>query len=348
MPAETDDLPTPEPKRFGWKTGVAIMLVTSLLVFSVAEYLTRRNLLGEFENTAARFTGSFFVLQPEQDYEYSLQPGLSSATAAPRGHPWNYAINSEGFRGPEFPPKQTGRFRILFLGDSYTFGWGVDQDRIFPIQLLTLLNESATNRVFEGINLAVPGYNTEMELALLRERIDSLKPDLVFLGYVYNDAEPQQAAPMHPARRYQFCTSWFLEQLRSAANSAMGTPLFDSRKFEGTFDVVKSFAAGSWKWPRSKAALIEMSELCGTQNVPLFVSILPGFEAGFEDHTYAPIHRMVGEWCRVAMIKHLDLLPAMKGLDARQLMLEGDGHPNAAGHAIIAGKLLESIRSFGD
>jgi lysophospholipase L1-like esterase len=57
---------------------------------------------------------------------------------------------------------------------------------------------------------------------------------------------------------------------------------------------------------------------------------------------------MVGEWCRVAMIKHLDLLPAMKGLDARQLMLEGDGHPNAAGHAIIAGKLLESIRSFGD
>jgi lysophospholipase L1-like esterase len=344
MHVEPNKPATPNRKRFGWKTGVTIMLLASAVLFSVAEYFTRQHLLLEFEAVAARFKGSFFVLRPDKDYEYSLQPNLSSATAAPRGHPWTYAINSEGFRGPEFSPKQPDRFRILFLGDSFTFGWGVDQDKIFPIRLIQQLNESTTNQTFEAINLAVPGYNTEMELALLQERITTLNPDLIFLGYVYNDAEPQQAAPMHPARRYQFCNSWLLEELRGVANKSVGLTIFHSKKFEGTFDVLTSFEPDSWKWPRSKSALTEMSKLCIEHKLPLFVAVFPGFEAEFADHPYSPIHKMAGEWCNELGIKHLDLLPEMRDLDAAQLILAGDGHPNAAGHEILAQKLLESIR----
>ncbi len=343
MPDPVDTEQQPKPKRFGWKTGVSVLLVISTVLFASGELITRKLIRIEFEGTVAAFRGSFFVLKPEKDYEYLLQPNLSSAIAAPRGHPWTYRINEQGFRGPNFSPKAADEFRIVFLGDSFTFGWGVDQDKIFPVRMVEALNQLTANRTVKGVNLAVPGYNTEMELALLKEQIDQLAPDLVFLSYVYNDAEPQQAAPMKPERRYQFCSSWLLEQMKGGISGVIGGPLLESKKFEGTFDVMAGFESGSWKWPRSKQALGDLANLCQERGSRFYVAILPGFEASFADHPYQPIHEKVKIWCDEFAIAHSDLLPLVEGVESKPLMIEGDGHPNADGHALLAAKLLEQF-----
>ncbi len=58
--------------------------------------------------------------------------GVSSAT----GQSVEYVINSFGYRGPERGyEKPKGTFRIVVLGDSRTFGFGVPIERHFTMLL---------------------------------------------------------------------------------------------------------------------------------------------------------------------------------------------------------------------
>lgn len=91
---------------------------------------------------------------------YELVPG---AEAVREGVP--VKINAAGFRDDEFPEKvETGRKRILLLGDSIAWGWGVRMARAFPQLLEALLGEpEAASSGAPPIvyNLGVDGYSTE-------------------------------------------------------------------------------------------------------------------------------------------------------------------------------------------
>ena len=65
-----------------------------------------------------------------------------------------YATNKEGYRDVEYFKKNTEKDFIIFLGDSFTFGSGVAQDKIFPSIILK------KNDKYEILNLGVPGTNT--------------------------------------------------------------------------------------------------------------------------------------------------------------------------------------------
>ena len=43
----------------------------------------------------------------------------------------DFRTNSDGFRDREYPVAKTGKYRIIFLGDSLTLGWGVRQEKTF-------------------------------------------------------------------------------------------------------------------------------------------------------------------------------------------------------------------------
>ncbi len=123
-----------------------------------------------------------------RDVIYELRPNLRGPLYAGA----RVRTNSHGFRGAELPlAKRGGEKRILGLGDSVLFGQGVRQGQDYLSQLIELLNAQAQQRAAEfswtGINTAVPGYNTAVEVALLRERGLAFEPDLVLLGFVSND-----------------------------------------------------------------------------------------------------------------------------------------------------------------
>ena len=90
-------------------------------------------------------------------------------------------INSQGFRGPDPDTLPPGR-RILVLGDSFVFGWGVDDGETLPARLEAILNAgSPPGGGVCVLNLGVPGYGPGREAALLRRRGIPLEPDLVLL-----------------------------------------------------------------------------------------------------------------------------------------------------------------------
>lgn len=114
---------------------------------------------------------------------WSLTPG-SRAVSKSTGQRIEYAVNADGFRDRDYPrQKPDGVFRIVVMGDSHTFGFGVPLDKHF-----TKLLEGYFTGV-EVLNMGVSGYGLDQDLLFLRDTGFSFQPDLV-LVYVphYADA----------------------------------------------------------------------------------------------------------------------------------------------------------------
>jgi len=75
----------------------------------------------------------------------------------------------------------------VILGDSLTFGWGVEKELTFEERLEARLDET---RPTEVINLGVGNYNTTQQVHLFLAKGLKYQPDQVVLFYFINDAEP--------------------------------------------------------------------------------------------------------------------------------------------------------------
>jgi lysophospholipase L1-like esterase len=95
--------------------------------------------------------------------------------------------NADGFRTHEFTAKKPGTLRIVTLGDSSTFGWGVDPDYTFQNLLEKRLIQSLGREV-EVFNLGVSGHTTRHGLGVLRHYAWKLNPDLLIVSFGSNDA----------------------------------------------------------------------------------------------------------------------------------------------------------------
>lgn len=97
------------------------------------------------------------------------------------------AINSKGLRDREYPyEKPAGVKRILVLGDSYTWGYGVGNNERFTDFLAASL--ARDDIPCEVINTGVSGYGTDQEYLWFRSEGVKYQPDLVILAfYALND-----------------------------------------------------------------------------------------------------------------------------------------------------------------
>lgn len=101
-----------------------------------------------------------------------------------------YRINSLGLRNEEFEvkkPKDT--FRILMLGDSYTFGIGVELEETFAKQLEKTLVERHPEKNIQIINAGVSSYSPIIHYLFLMNQGLKYDPDLVILNYDISDVQ---------------------------------------------------------------------------------------------------------------------------------------------------------------
>jgi hypothetical protein len=95
------------------------------------------------------------------------------------------AINSKGLRDREYAHlKPQGTRRILCLGDSFTFGYGVQADETFAKVLeRAFAADSMDDGAWEVINAGVPGTGTAYQLAYLQLEGHNYDPDFVLLSF---------------------------------------------------------------------------------------------------------------------------------------------------------------------
>jgi len=110
-----------------------------------------------------------------------------------------YSINTHGFRGDSHATKKGCKQIYGVVGDSFSFGIGVNDGQTFTDQL----NRMSPGNCF--LNFSVPGYSTDQEYLLIREAVVPFAPSAVLLiVYLGNDiydnarAYPLQSAHAKP------------------------------------------------------------------------------------------------------------------------------------------------------
>lgn len=79
-------------------------------------------------------------------------------------------------------PTEDAAFRVLAIGDSYTFGWGVDESERFTEQLEALLADSLNGRTIRVLNAGHWSYTFDQQLLTLKELLPRFRPHLVIQG----------------------------------------------------------------------------------------------------------------------------------------------------------------------
>jgi lysophospholipase L1-like esterase len=152
---------------------------------------------------------------------------------------WTVRTGAAGFRTPDFSREpEPGRVRVLALGDSSTFGWGVEAEETWPGRLPGALARATGQPAesFEVLNLGVPGYSTYQGRVLLERVALPLAPRLVVWSYLANDGAATGGsdaalsarraswlggvlALLHRSRAYETLEAWI-----AAARSALHPP----------------------------------------------------------------------------------------------------------------------------
>jgi lysophospholipase L1-like esterase len=242
--------------------------------------------------------------------------------------------NSAGFRDDEYSLEKGDRWRIIFLGDSLTLGWGVEKESTFEQLLEHELNMRTPTEV---INLAAGNYNTVQEVNLFLDKGVQYHPDQVVLFFFINDAEPTpQPSRLEWLGNFRIVTFYW------SRIKALTARLDPSAGFEAYYTGLYRTDAEGWR--RSQEALLELRDACRKRGIVLQVVLLPELH-DLANYPFAREHEQISEFLRASGIQSLDLAPLLAHTaDPTTLWVAADdAHPNARAHRLISEHSLDFI-----
>ena len=310
----------------------------------------------------ARFRrGEFFLLLSGLIVGFAILETASRAVlratpakggyAPVRGHRSREPMNAAGYRDIEHVArKEAAVRRVVFLGDSFTYGVGVLFDDTYPKRVERALS-SERGEAWESIVLATPGFDTEQEAGIAAHEAFAFSPDLLVLGYVLNDAEDQDSAEQRRAEAWtrreeerRHPSLWRRSAFLSLVGDRIHATIENRARIENQRALYREDQRGLIAVRRS---VREIADLAKQHGIPFVVVVFPLFANPLgDDYPFADLHRIVGELCRNAGARVVDLLPYYRDLDWRLLVVEGalDEHPNELAHRIAAQGLLAGLR----
>ncbi len=299
--------------------------------------------------------------RPDTDWLYGLRPGAHVRLEEPA--PVDYEINADGWRGRRYPrTKPPGAFRIVVLGDSVAFGYGVAAESAFPAQLEWLATRRAPEAQIEVLNLGVGGYNPYNEAALFADAGVAFQPDLVLIQFCINDlndptlhfdASTQLALPKlpdlafpNPATRSEaevadsWCSKsrlcdWVTSRTESEFDREVWLEAFAPRDRD-TNDV-------EWRWLAARYG--EIAEQAARIGARVAVVAFP-YPAQLDDQADANLQRRLAAIGRSGGWQTIDLLPAFRTADDAELFLDL-WHPSKLGHQLAAQHILDTLACSG-
>ena len=297
-------------------------------------------------------------------FRYESDPRGYFGTDRTVGH----TTNSLGFRGGEFPLVETrdgsieaigekpdGVLRIVFLGDSVTFGEGVHDSDTFVERVGRGLS-TRLSRPIEVYNFGVGGHNTSDARWVWQRYAHHLDPDLVVYTFVLNDAEPRlfrlEQTSGQPtriprsieARRTEWTSQpegwWTGSRLARLAWKLQAGWKLD-RKTLGYYRELNASYSPHWHACREQLEALQQIE-----PTPLVVVFPMLFDLA--THPFRPVHLEITEACSQTEIIDLwETLAGRAGNNTPELWVHPtDTHPNEIAHKFAAGVITQRLETL--
>lgn len=337
-------------KLIGITLGTLVGLLLAELGFRAYHYWSTSDLSAvEIGNrkainkpTAELSLGQIIQLSPNPRIIYDLIPNSFYRFQ-------NVAVqtSSQGFRDKDYPKqKKKGSKRIIGLGDSVMFAWGVEEDKGYLALVEKQLNKQQDSLSYELINTGVPGYNTSMEVAVLEHKFDLNEIDLVILNFVGNDFDLPDFIRKKPAYfgiKKSFILQYFGDN--KGQDKRLGGAPFDKEnwRFQRKPEDVPTEYKDMVGEVAYQAALAQLVRL----------SVQYRFEILVLSHSpYIEIPKVVPQTCTTLGIEFLDLKAAwqehlQKQPNAIWKIAENDWHPSVEAHHFIATNLQKKLLEMG-
>ena len=253
-------------------------------------------------------------------------------------------INSLGLRNPEITTnKPPATYRIVVLGDSTTFGWGVHTEKAYPLLLEQSFNAnppSAQWKNYEVINTGIGNYNTAQEVASLKDKWLALDPDMILIGWYINDAEPTPRPSRNWIAYHSYGYVWLSSQFDGLLRNVGANKTY-KEYYNGLY------ADEQPGWKKSQAAFAELAQICRSRNIPLKIVLIPELHTLSGNDEFKHIEdliRGVGAANNVEVINLMDAFPASG--DPKQFWASPeDAHPNDQANELMAAKIDAMLRA---
>jgi len=343
----------PQPSRRRLLFGVFYLAITAVVVCSAVEVLVR------LLHLAPPLTRQYHGYVADPHLPYKPQPlSVLSGRSSSGEFDFEYQHNSFGFRDEEqAPAKPEGVFRILGLGDSFTYGVGASFDETYLHQLQDMLNRrpGAHPRV-EIIKGGMPGHFPELERLLLEHYGRQFEPNLMLVAFLPNDVidtfygadtlrvsklgylTTREAAELGEAGAWLYVHS-------HAARMILGK-MVASRLQKGRRDrwpeVYKPDGYHEDDWRQLELQYEKMIQIARSIGARIFLVHIPQ-KGPWEESTSYPPSRLA-QWCAERGVAFVDTLPALRAASGEAtLYWDKDGHCNAAGYRVIAATLYDAL-----
>jgi hypothetical protein len=342
-----------------------LLCITLLICLICIEFLLRA------WNPPIANSGMVQIHRSSKTVGYELIPN-SFGTGSQLGEPIH--INSKGFRDYEFSEKKSeNTFRIMVIGDSFTFGMSVNIDDTYVKQIEKMLNQRDIKA--EVINCGVIGYDMWHYLKLLREKVILYKPDLVLLGLFANDiarAKPPQNNPdiwndQNPFASKSNISKIYLVNFAKNIFTLIETKYryqrgheylmgIEERKKkigpENPDDIFYQVVYGKAKeelYHHFYESLEEFKQFCNDNDIRLLCLLIPdAIQLNNKPATY--VNQFIKESCDKLNLPLIDVLPEFERVkDPRTLYLFPlDAHTSPLGHRIIADSVVDRLMAERD
>ncbi len=251
--------------------------------------------------------------------------------------------NQQGMRERNLPKMDTGKTkkRILFIGDSFTFGWGIAVGERFSNQVQNQLDSLYPNQ-YEVLNSGVGNTNSTMQVELFQTKGILLKPDLVVLNYFINDAEPTPKI-MGKIGYWLFSKSYLLAFL---SDKSQKIKVNLNQNFNWKTYYSDLYLPSKPALETNKNALIDLTKYCKTHQIKLFISNIPELHQT-QNYPFLEANAFIRSIAEDTQTPFIDLLQPLKTYNPQALWVSPeDAHANALANKImgnaIAKKIIES------
>jgi lysophospholipase L1-like esterase len=276
---------------------------------------------------------------------------ISGASYAYYWHNILHVHDKNGMRRTTpFPPKSASQFRIIIVGDSLTYGYGVQEEETYPMQIEAALK---TKFNVEVLNLGVTGCQSEDILKIVREYTPLLQPDLIIYGVCLNDFLPSGVREYKNDMAYKFPLP---ERMKTFLSERTSIGQLVSRVYNSILmeiglrndfwtDILKDFENYQTRFSKDAKT---MNNLALSMGLPPIVAMVLNQDPDLNSKGY-----------QIAMVaeRHLTnagmtVIPTeelYKKYD-KQLMVVSpwEGHPNANAHTIFADFFVVYLQNRSD